>query len=78
MVCNEPLYERNTMSHDESLESIFETLQRNPETCYITSDRKKLYLLIPDPDEMICIDGDFSYMSDERINRFVRDWLLKK
>lgn len=56
-------------------DEILDMLKSNPDDAYITPDRKKLYVLIPDTDEMLCFDGDFSYMSDERINKFIQDWL---
>ena len=54
---------------------ILQDLIENPDSCYITPDRKTLYVLIPDTDGMLRFDGDFSMMSDERINHFIQDWL---
>lgn len=59
------------MTEDEILQFLIE----NPDNCHITEDRKTLYALIPDTIGMLRLDGDFSYMSDERITRFIQDWL---
>jgi hypothetical protein len=54
---------------------ILAMLKDNPGQAYITPDRKQLYVLFVDTDEMLCFTGDFSFMSDERINKFIQDWL---
>jgi hypothetical protein len=56
-------------------DEILDMLKNKPDNAYITPDRTQLYLLIPDTDEMFRLDGDFSYMSDERINHLIQDWL---
>ena len=54
---------------------ILQMLIENPDSAYITPDRKTLYVLIPASNGMLRFDGDFSMMSDERVNQFIRSWL---